>query len=406
MSNPSALGNIVYEAEASFGENVSTFATHRLPVLGAVDPSGLEHAKSAADRVVQYRNDNTQDVLMVQGGSFKTKLDLAGHGATTAGTPTVDPLETFFAIVFGNVSNAPASTTASAGTATVLTTAASATLTPGAIFRLGTLGDTKGNGQGGVVGSHITTSLTSLTAFDGAPTSSDVVYGAYTIYPSESPTAGAVTGTRFRLSTANLSYECHGCYPTAVSLTGLNPGERPQIEITWGVSWWGYSTATFPSTVTSNQYSPAPVAAGSLFVADNGTATRTKRTCRSLSIDYTLGMVPLMGPGGSSIYQACVGARRTPDKIKWTWTEDADAATVSPALPGFGTALTYKHALYTLSPTPGSSVIFSSPRLAVDNVAVQRADGNINRLTISATACTSTVTTSDLTLSAWRMGLS
>ncbi len=403
MSNPSALGSVEYEAESSWGEDVTTFTTHRIPVLGAVDCSGLTHAKSEADRVVQYRNDGTQDVLMTMGGSFKTKIDLAGHGATTAGTPSVDALETFLAIAFGNVANAPASTTASAGTATAPTTAASATFTPGAGFRLGVLGDGKGNGQFGVVSTHITTTLTSLVAFDGAPTSSDVVYGAYTIYPSEGPTTTTVTGTRFRLLTANLRYECHGCYPMAISLTGLNTSERPQIEVTWGVSWWRYSTGTFPSVVTSNQYNPSANASGSLFVADFGTATRTKRVCRNFTLDYTLGMEMLMGPGGVNQYQACVGARRTPDKIKVSWTEDADAATTSPVLPGYGTATTYKHLLYTLSPNAGSAVGIYLPRLAVTNVATQMADSNINRLKIEAKACCSTTTTSDMTLSAARI---
>ncbi len=405
MSNPSQLASIEYEAEASWGVDTTTFATHRIPVIGTVDCSGLTHAKVEADRVVQYRNDGTQDVLMTMGGSFTTKIDLAGHGATTAGTPTVDALETWLAIAIGNISNAPASTTASAGTATALTTAASATFTAGQMFRLGALGDTKGNGQFGCVSTHITTTLTSLTAFDGAPTSSDVVYGAYTIYPSEAPTTTTITGTRFRLMTANLRYECHGCYPTAVKFSGLSTGERPQIEITWGVSWWRYSTGTFPSTVTSNQYNPAPVAAGSLFVQDFGTATRAKRVCRNFNFDLTLGIEPLMGPGGVSQYQSCVGAVRTPDKAKVSWTEDADTNTTTPVLPGYGTATTYKHALYTLSTTAGSAVGFYFPRLAITNVAIQKADGNINRLMVEAKACTSTTTTSDLTLSHWRMGL-
>lgn len=407
MSNPSALGAVEYEAESSWAEDVTTFATHRLPVLGAIDTSGLTHDKMAPERVVQYRNDGTQWILGTQGGSFKTKIHLAGHGATTAGSPTLDALETWLGIAIGNVAlSASASTTLTGGTAAVPTTTASGTFSAGGACRVGSLGDGRGGGQLYAITTHTTTSLTLRGALGGAPTNGDVLYPVAQIYPSESPTAATVSSTRMRVLTGNLCYELHGCFPTALSITGLNPGEIPMAEITWGVSWWRYSTGTFPSTVTSNQYSPAPIAAGSLNVQVVGTTTRSTRTYRSMSLDWTLGIEPLVGPGGVNQYQKIVGARRTPDKVKLTWTEDADTATTTPILPGFGTGTSVYHIEFTGSAVAGSAVGFTAPRACVTNVAIQKADGNINRLTIEAELYTSTVSTSALTLAniVWCMG--
>lgn len=413
MSNPSALGAIEYEAEASgaFGEDITTFATHRLPIRGRVDCSGLKHDKVEPDRAVQYRNDGTQWVLMTMGGSFKTTLDLPGHGATTAGSPTLDAIETLLGYVWGNVAlSAGTSTTLTGGTVTVPTTTAASTFSAGSLCVIGSLGDAKGNGQMYAISTHATLNLNLLTAMDGAPANGDVLYPVTQFYPSENPTtagltaAGTTPGLRFRLLTANLRYECHGCYPTAISFSGLQTGGRPQIDITWAVSWWRYSTATFPSTVASNIYNPAAVAAGSVFLNDFGTATRVKRAVRDFKLDYTLGMVALEGPGGVNAFQKCVGCRRIPDKIKVSWIEDADAATTTPVLPGKGTAQTYQHLLATMSTAAGSRIGFYFRRLAITNVAVQADNGGINRLSVEAEAHVSTTTTSDLTLSAFCMG--
>lgn len=418
MSNPSALGAIEYEAEAvgAFGEDVSTFATHRLPHRKMVDTSGLKHDKVDPERVVQYRNDGTQWILMTMGGSFKTLLDLPGHGGTTAGAPTLDPIEVILGYVFGNVAlSAAASTTLTGGTASVPITTASATFSAGGLCVIGTLGDGRGNGQMYPIATHLTTNLTLLAALDAAPNTGDVLYPVAMMYTSEIPTNCGLTGSahptpapglRFRLLTANLRYELHGCYPTAVSITGLATKGRPQIEVTWACSWWRYSTGTFPSVVASNMYNPAAVAAGSVFLNDFGTATRVKRAVRDFKLDYTLGMVALEGPGGVSPFQGCVGCRRIPDKIKVSWTEDADAATLTPVLPGKGTAQTPQHLVYSCSTAIGSRIGVYLRRLAITNVGLQRDDNGINRITVEAEAQVSTTTTTDLTLSSFAMGFS
>src|SRR5678809_1060103 len=116
MSNPAALGSVTYETEASWGVDTTTFATLRLPIISPVDASGLAHSKVDSGRVVQYRNDGTAWILATQGGSFKTKMYLPGHGSSTSGATTITALETLLGYVFGNAAVSSASgTTATAG---------------------------------------------------------------------------------------------------------------------------------------------------------------------------------------------------------------------------------------------------------------------------------------------------
>ncbi len=412
MAGPSALGAIEWAPETAFAEVSTTFATDRLAVIGMVDCSGLVWAKEDAARVEQYRHGGSQHVLMGQSGSFTTKLDLTGHGSTTAGSPTLTTLETLLGYVFGNVAlSAAASTTSSGGTATALTTAASATFSPGGLFRVGVGGissDARGTGQMYPVATHVSTTLTSLVTMPAAATGSDIVYPTATVYVGSTPSAGldgTTPGLRFRLLTGNLQYALHGCFPTSAKFSGLNTGERPQVEITWTVSRWSAVSATFPSAVTMLTNNPAPIAAGSLFFNAVATATRAVRTYRNFTVDFTLGMEPLLGPGGVSEYQSIVGCRRTVDKIALSWTEDADAVTASPVLQGFGTGTTSYHLMWTGSVTAGSAIGLYFPKVCITNVPVQKADGNINRMTIEAAAYTGSTATSELTLAAFRLGL-
>lgn len=407
MSNPSSKAAACYELETAWGEAISTFATFRAPATKSIDTSGLTHAKQAADRVVQRLGDGTQPILMNQGGSFKISLYLTGHGTTTSGATTLTATETLLKAVFGNGTVSAASgTTFTGGTATIPITTASATIAAGALIRGGSRADGKGNGQFVAVASHITTTLNLLTGFDTAPAAADVLYSAVNIYPSEDPIAGTtVASTRWLLSNANVQYECHGCYPTSAVISGLNTSQVPMVEITFAVSYWGYNTAiTFPSAVATETFQPAANANGSLFVAPTGTVTRATRVYRNFTLTYSINTVSLMGPGGIGAFQAIVGARRTGHAVKLSWTEDADLATLTPVLPGFGTGTTDYHALWTGNPTAGKAMGIYFPRINFTNVPLQKADGNINRFQIEADAYTGGTTTSDLTASSIRLG--
>ncbi len=404
MSNPFVLGAISYATEASFGEDVTTFATLRLPITTPCDPSGLKHMKQDPKRTVQYRNDGSQWILMTMSGQFKTKLYLTGHGSSCSGAVTAGLTETLLGYVLGNSAVAASSgTTATGGTASVPITAAASGFSAGSLCRIGSINDARGNGQFAAVSSHASNNLTLLTAIDAAPNNGDVIYAPVMMYPSENPTSASVQSLRFLLQTANLCYEAHGCYPSAITFAGLNPGEVPSIDITWEVSWWRYSTATFPSTVTAEVFQPAANAGGSVFVQNFGTVTRQKFTARDFSLTYKLGMEKLEGPGGVNQYQACVGARRLPDVIDVKFNIDADAQTLTPALDSLATGTTGQQLLYTLSTSNGSAVGFYLPNMAVSQRSLQKNVKNINRYEFAARALCSTTTTSDLTLSALRM---
>lgn len=410
MANPSALGAICWEAESSWAEDVTTFATDRVAVLDRVDASGLTHEKLEPLRVVQYRNDGTPYILGTMGGSFKTRMWLTGHGSTMVGSPSIGAHENLLALAFGSSADlsASASTTLTGGTAAVPTTTASGTFDAGGLCRVGTLGDGDGDGQFYKIATHTTTTLTLIGALRGAPANGAVLYPVVQIYGPESPTSTAITGTRFLLQTANLQYECHGCFPMSVAFQGMNAGEAPSIEITWGVSWWRYSTATFPSAVTSTaaSFNPGAIASGSLNIQDVGTTTRNERTLmRSVSLEHTLGIEVLTGPGGVNQYQKIIGARRTPDMVRLIVTEEADAATTTPVTPVYGTASTFKHIEWTGSTADGSAFGFAMPRACVTNVAVQKMDQNLNRLTTEYRGHTGSTTTSNLTLAAIVYGM-
>lgn len=405
MSRSSRLGAVSYNTEASWGEDLTTFGT-RLPVLTQVDVSGLSHEKQAPDRVVQYRNDDTLHIPMLMGGSFKLKVYLTGHGSATSGATSLSALETFLGLVCGNSIAASATGTTAAGTGTVTApnVAAVSGFGGGTMCRIGSLGDGRGNGQFYAITSHAGSAITLLTGLPATLSNGDVIHSAGMIYPSENPGTNTISGMRFLLQTANLEYEAHGCYPTAWTLAGYNTGEVPTAEIEFAVSWWRYTTATFPSITAVDEHTPAACAAGSVFVNVFGTATSALRTVRSMTLNWTLGTQALMGVGGVNQYQGIVGAVRVPDDIRLTILEDAPAATTTPVLDGFWDSTSRYHVLCTLNPQATKAVGIYLPRMVVvGQRPQQRDDGGINRVAIELKAAVSTNTSGDLTLSAARI---
>lgn len=405
MSRSSTLGAVLYNTESSWGEDLTTFGT-RLPVLGQVDISGISHPKQAPGRTVQYRNDDTGHIPMLMGGSFKMRLYLTGHGSATSGASSLSALETFLGLVFGSsVIAAATGTTATGGTATVPTVAAATGFSNGTICRIGTLGDGRGNGQFYAINSHAASSLNLLTGLAIAPNAGDVVYSAGIVYPQELPASNTMTGLRFLLQTANTQIEAHGCYPMSATISGYNTGETATVEVEFGISWWRYSTATFPNATSVDEHTPAACAAGSVFlntvVGSTPTATRVTRSVRSMTINWTLGVVPIMGTGGVNQYQGVVGAYRVPDDIRVTLLEDAEAATLTPALDGFWDSTNRYHMLCTLNPQATKAMgIYFRKLVPVGERPRQVDDGGINRVSLEFKAITGPNTTNDLTAAA------
>jgi hypothetical protein len=406
MGNPFSLMEINYEAETNLGEDVDTVATYKLHLREPVDTSGLEQKKIAPGTVSAYRGEMGDWILGTFEASFKTKLALPGHGSTTAGAVTISALETLLGIVFGNAVTTATGTTLTGGTATAPTTTDSGTLDPGDLCFIGALGDGDGEGQCYPVSTHSTNTLNLLVALQGSPVNGAVRYGGTTIYPHSDATSTNYTGVRMAIASANTQYLCHGCFPTAVAISGLNPGEIPMIDITWTASWFEYKNSTFPSAVASDTFNPAATAAGSLVVNTVGTSTNTaatRRIYRDLSIEIDLGTIVCRGPGGYNAYQDIVSAKRGQDSCKLSWSEYAEATTTTPELPGFGTATARKHAMLTLSVNDGSRVAFYFPSLRVRNVPRRVDIGGLNGYRIECDAGVGPTTTSALTLSKWRM---
>lgn len=406
MGQPASLLEINYEAETNVGEDIDTVATYKLHLREPVDTSGLVQKKVDPQTVVQYRGDLGDWILGTFEPTFKTKLALTGHGSTTAGAITITALETLLGLVFGNAVTTATGSTLTGGTANAPTTTDSDTLDDGDLCFIGALGDGDGEGQCYPIATHVTNTLTLLVDLQAAAANGAVRYGGTTIYPHSSPTSAPVTTVRMAIATANTQYLVHGCAPTAIAITGLNPGEIPMIDITWQGAWFEYKNSTFPSAVASDTFNPAANAAGSLVVNTVGTSTNsssTRRLYSDFTVEYNIDMVIRRGPGGYNRYQDIIGYTRGNDSCKVTWTEYAEATTTSPELPGFGTATNRKHAILTLSTGDGSRVAMYWPSLRVTNVPTQVQINGLNAYKIECMAGVGPTTTSALTLSKWRM---
>lgn len=408
-ANSSRLQCLLWDNEAAWGDTVTSMAgAAKITILEPINVSGLTHEMMEPGRVTQYLQENTAGVPGVMGGSFSFKVYLCGHGSTTAGAITLSDLENLMGWVLGTVKSAPADGTAVNGGASTTTNAvtdASGTFAAGQLYRIGAKGDGGCDGQWGVVNTHTLTDLLSRTAFAAAPADNAVVYTAANVHTNEAASGSAISGYRFQIFTANQQYICHGCFPTGLEISGLNPGEIPAATITIGVSWWEPSADTFPETTALTTHTPAPVAAGSFFLQAHGTTTRATYSIRSFNLGIALGVTPLMGPDGNNAYQQIVGARRTPTEITATVVVDATAASTTPTYPVLWAANAALHCLYSLSTANGQAMALYLSRLFWRGQKPTQADmDGLNRTTLTFKASTNSITTSELTLSALRIG--
>ena len=408
-TNPAALNSASYAAETNFGEITTTASTLRLPLCAPVDTSGLKHGLINPTPNKQNMMDGVAWIPGTMEGSFKTKMWLFGHGSATSGATSIGLTEALIAnYVLGSGSGAAVSaasgTTTTGGTAAAWTTTSSGTFAAGSICALGALNDGRGNGQAFAVSSHVATTLTPLNQPTLAPAAADVLYSGVTGYTQSTTTTQK--SARFLLQNKGYQYLCHGCVPTAVTWAGLNDGETPSIEITWAVAWWEYSSATFPSTVTTESFTPAVTAAGSYWINNTGTATyQVRSTIRSLSITHTLGTILLPGSGGVNQYQKYVSAVRGPDSVKVSFTDDSESTTTTPFWQGLQKAGTAQQFMRTLCAVNGKQMAFYCPNLNFcDDVSVQVNDNNINRVKVTLDAYTGSDATNELTKSAFRVG--
>lgn len=408
-TNTALSGSVLYETESAFCETSAFSSPTRLQVVGGMDISGLVQPKLNIDPMVQYVNEGVHDVRGVYGGSFTIELMLTGATSDTSGAVTASDLATLLGECVGNAALSAAAGTAENGgasTANAITVDASGTFSDGALCKVGALADSGGDGQFAAIDNHTTTTITLLTDLPAAPGDNDVVYAPELVYPDEDPTnLAAITSSRWRLLTDNKQYECRGCWCTAISITGLSPGELPRVSLTFNVAYFAPINITFPDATATSAASPLPCSAGSLFLQNHGTTTRATYSARSFALNIDLQTVPLVGVDSNYARQSIIGARRIGTKATLdlvldaeaagtqTWEDlwDTDAATVN-----------YKHLLYTAN----SDLAFYFPKCKqVGDRPTQQNVDNLNRVPLRFEALTSADTTSALTLASWVIGM-
>ncbi len=410
VASPARLGAVSYNTESAFGENTNTYGT-RLQVVSAVDVSGLTQDKQNIGITQQRPHEGVQDVRLTYGGSFTIELLLTGHGGTAASSLTATDLSTLLRYAIGNVRSADVGAVITTGTSATQFTATGITMTDGTLCRVGIIGDGRGGGQFAAVSGESTDVITLLTALGATPTpTTDTAYGALIVYPSETPgTFETVQSLRFQLQTANQQYRCHGCYPTAISFSGLNVGEIPKVTITYGVAWWESTSQTFPNTTATAAKAGAVIAAGSLFINAVGTSTRATYPVRDFSVTINYEHVPLTGPEGVDAFQGITGCVRTRCQATLTTTFDAESAGTHVWEDLYTTAegsLTNRHILWTGSAVDGRAVGMYFPNCKIVSPRPTQVNVNdLNRVTVNWEALTGATTTSDLTLSNFRIGL-
>jgi hypothetical protein len=420
MSYTDALCALEYEQESSWGENVSTFATHRIPLTKPIDVGSLMQEGMDPGRNVSQLQGGTTWFPGVKDGTFTTTHWLHGHGGATSGAVTIDPLETFHGFAWGNPSLAEANaaptrsaasgTTVAAGsTTTAVNTVASGTIARGSLVRIGTSGlsaDARGGGQFYQVNNHTVTVLTTRNALIAAPNAADVVHVATNLYLPESVGNSQIKSWRGRVLTpANQRYILRGMYPKAIKLDGLAGGQFATIGYDWGVtSFVETSGGAWPSAVTRNDYNPAPNAGGSFIMGTVGSTVRTAYNVRDFSLNIDLGVTPLGGHAAVDPYSKYVSAVRTTSKVTGSVTIDAEA-TGTNTFAGYFDASTSFWIVASLATVPGAALGIALQNCKLTRRPVQVSRNGILSFTLDFCAYAGSDTTTDLSQAALVIGL-
>ncbi len=414
----SNLGFVAWEAEDSFADAADDSYTTVIQIRDdMIDVSGLEQDLMDPGGTYQRLNEHDFYRLPAFGvGTFSITVDLGAHGSTCSGALTETNLAKLLAQVFGNSDwTQVGDSSMGIGTDADTLGVADGALLAGGLVRVGAVNDGRCNGQALAVASGGSAAavelLTGATATNAA---ADVLYAMGMIYPVSATGQGDVLTSdgstssntlRFNLVTPNYAYICRGCACTAAALSGLNPGENPQLQLTFSTVAWNPTTVTFPSATSIDDKASSVCADGSVFIQNAGTTTRA--TVAPMEIAITLGhaLVERNGPGGENTRQNVVGWHRVPAETTISLTVEAEAQTASPAFWLTSAQSTAKHILVTCNTVDGKSVAFYFPRCIQTKNPTMGDAGGLRSQTVEYRAATNTTTTNELTLSAWRMGL-
>ncbi len=392
---------IQYAAEGSFAENASSLSSNtwdkRIPVLEA-DISGLTQERIPNAAFQNRQNETLPGHLGVRQGTFSFTCYWDGHAGVTTGSLTETWLQDLLsdALGGGNTAQVGGAVAGSGITVINLGTTHTATLVAGAIVRVGSKGDGKGDGQAAVVG----TAPALITALPAAPIATDVIYATQLAYPTETPSATK----RFLFGYTGTGEQWHmvGCQLAGLDFT-IGTGQLPTVKLTYRCAYWGRSATSIPSAVALEDCRTAPTAGGSLFVQDVGTTTRATFDASEVTLSLDLGLANVESVSSSkATYQTITNYVRTrciptvTFKAPWVSTFETLYDTD-------GSATTHKHILFTCNPTDGRSVGFYMPRayIASPKPTVEEINEQ-SYVPVTFVGREGTTTTNDLTKSAIR----
>jgi hypothetical protein len=421
----SGLAAFCWEAEDSFGDSADDTYTIRHQLRDdQLDVTGLQRPMVPRGGVQQRLNEGQADIPGPFGvGTFTVTLDASGMGTTTVGDLTEPNLSKLLAHVFGNVDWTDfggQDDGTGAGVTNLEPDGGSEAFSVGGMVRVGALGDGRGGGQAYVIGTKSGTPVDAATVLNGLavkPNDNDVIYAMGHVYPVSGGTQvltsdGSATNNTIRcvLMTNNLQWVCRGCACTGVVLSGLEPGGMPQWQLTFSTVAWGPVNQTFPSATATADYAPAPSTNGTLHWQAKGTTTRNVLSVRDFTLNIGQGMQTRMGQGGENTAQNVVGWVRTPAPTTVSITVEAEAATATPTWWDlFATSpdsITLREGVFTANTVDGRALALYLPNCKpIGSLPTQSVVDGLNMVTMEYECLTNTVTTSELTLSNWRLSM-
>lgn len=367
-------------------------------------------------RIADVAMQDRQDVRglshpMARTCSVEFTTNLPGHSSDPAGGAlTATWAYQLLGYALGGLRSAGSGSTISgaASTASSINVASVAGWVAGDFMAIGTNGDGRGGGQVVCLSAISATSGVAhlLTNAPAAPTTSgDTASRLLLVYHDETAT---LTPVRFRYmnSDTGAQYQAHGCQLAALKLSFPLDGNSP-IKATWTYNgaYWNRSAVAFPNSTALEVAYGVPCTAGSMFLADFATKTRTTKTPATLELELEMPLAATEGPGGAGDYQPITGWTRTMVSPVLTLQIPWEAARET-AWDLANQSYVYSHGLFTAHPIGGRRIAFYMPRMFDEG---DRPSGvvnvnDLNYVTARWRGTESTDTTTALTRSAIRIG--
>jgi hypothetical protein len=403
MAGVYSVKEFSYNVESSFAEASTTYGTRILVDSFSAD---LQHARIPDQAHRNRMNAGGADHKGPRIGALSFTTNLIGHQGATTGALTQTWLQDLLSDGLGGGSTAGIGRTVGVGSsATVIILNSTTGLEAGMGCRVGSVGDTRGNGQIGVIGTVDSgVQITLKNALDAAPANADQFYAMQVCHHAET---GPTNYKRFAIvgtDTGNQLY-MRGCQLSGLSLT-FSYTDLCKAALTYGVGYWTDGTAlTIPSGTTAESNYGQPAMGGSLFMQTYGTTTRQVYTPSEVEVTIGLGLEPIYGGSGTYSDQVIQGWVRTmaraqvrlrvPFDAAWsTWWGQAESA-----------AAHWRHMVYTASASDGRAVGMYFPRVKPTGprpiIPVESAGQNY--LDVFCEAVDDETASTELTKSSWRL---